>query len=146
MVESKRVLTEPPLVQTTQPQFPQPLFISLVFQNLLHLCCPALNKLLGLTVFLVLRGTKLNTALEVRPHECSVQRDDCLPSSADYSISDTHQDASDLFGHLGTLLAQQLTSPDSSPLCSLPATLPQTCNSVWGCCDQSAGLSTWSYS
>ncbi|GAB0184399.1 hypothetical protein GRJ2_000905200 [Grus japonensis] len=58
-----------------------------------------------LNVLLVLRDPKLNTALEVRPHQCRVQGDDRFPTPAGHTISDTSQDAVGLLGHLGTLLA-----------------------------------------
>ena len=43
--------------------------------------------------------------LEVRPHKCQVQGQDYFPSPAHRTIRDTNQDATDLLGHLGTLLA-----------------------------------------
>ncbi|KAK4816015.1 hypothetical protein QYF61_011005, partial [Mycteria americana] len=55
--------------QAKQPQFPQPLLISLVLQTLHHLRCPSLDTLQPLNVSLVVGGPKLNTAFEVRPHK-----------------------------------------------------------------------------
>ncbi|KAK4806839.1 hypothetical protein QYF61_005635 [Mycteria americana] len=51
------------------------------------------------------RGPKLNTVFEVRPHQGRVQGHDHFPSPAGHAISDTSQDAIGLLGHLGTLLA-----------------------------------------
>ncbi|KAK4812350.1 hypothetical protein QYF61_017127, partial [Mycteria americana] len=51
-------------VEAKQPQFPQPLPISLVLQTLPQLRCPSLDTLQPLNVSLVVRGTKLNTAFE----------------------------------------------------------------------------------
>ncbi|KAK4830184.1 hypothetical protein QYF61_008975 [Mycteria americana] len=88
-----------------QPQFPQLLLRRLLLQTLHQLCCPSLDTLQHLHVFLVVRGPKLNTVFEVRPHQCRVQGDDRFPSPAGHMISDTSQDAIGLLGHLGTLLA-----------------------------------------
>ena len=57
----------------------------------------------GLNVFLAVRGPKLDTALEVRPHQDGVQGDNYFPVPAGHNISDTSQDAIGLLGHLGTL-------------------------------------------
>ena len=42
------------------------------------LCCPFLEMLQGLLIFLVVRCTKLNTALRVQPQQCRIQGDDHL--------------------------------------------------------------------
>ncbi|KAK4815015.1 hypothetical protein QYF61_013467, partial [Mycteria americana] len=105
VVESNEVSPQPPFLQAKQPQFPQPLLIRLVLQTLHQLRCPSLDTLQHLNVSLVVRGPKLNTAFEVRPHQCRVQGDNHFPSSAGHTISDTSQDAICLLGHLGTLLA-----------------------------------------
>ena len=68
VTESTKVSTEPPLLQTEQSQLLQPLLIRL--QTPHQLCCPALDTLQGLDVFLTVRGPKLDTVLEVRPHQC----------------------------------------------------------------------------
>ncbi|KAK4823028.1 hypothetical protein QYF61_024830 [Mycteria americana] len=91
--------------QAKQPQFPQPLLIRLVLQTLHQLRCPSLHTLQHLNVSLVVRGPKLNTGFEVRPHQCRVQGHDHFPSPAGHTISDTSQDAVGFLGHLGTLLA-----------------------------------------
>ncbi|KAK4830770.1 hypothetical protein QYF61_013259 [Mycteria americana] len=52
-----------------------------------------------------LRGPKLNTVFEVRPHPGRVQGHDHFPSPAGHAISDTSQDAVGFLGCLGTLLA-----------------------------------------
>ncbi|KAK4814248.1 hypothetical protein QYF61_012744, partial [Mycteria americana] len=54
---------------------------------------------------LSVRGPKLNTVFEVRPHQCQVQGHDHFPSPAGHTIPDTSQDAIGFLGHLGTLLA-----------------------------------------
>ncbi|KAK4810580.1 hypothetical protein QYF61_007317, partial [Mycteria americana] len=98
VVESDKVSPQPPFLQAKQPQVPQPLLIRL-------LRCPSLDTLQPLNVSLVVRGPTLNTAFEVQPHQCQIQRDDHFPSPAGHTISDTSQDVIGLLGHLGTLLA-----------------------------------------
>ena len=68
-----------------------------------------------LNVLLVVRGSKLNTALEVWPHQCRVQGHDPLPAPAGHTIPDTSQDAAGLLGHLGTLLAHVQLTVDQHP-------------------------------
>ncbi|KAK4809957.1 hypothetical protein QYF61_002914 [Mycteria americana] len=70
-----------------------------------QLCCPSLDALQHLNVFLVVRGPKLNTVFEVQPHQCQVQGDNHFPSPAGHAISDTSQAAIGLLGYMGTLLA-----------------------------------------
>ncbi|KAK4831331.1 LOW QUALITY PROTEIN: hypothetical protein QYF61_016820, partial [Mycteria americana] len=72
-VESDEVSPQPPFLQAEQPQVPQPLPISLVLQTLPQLHCPSLDTLQPLKVSLGVGGPKLNTAFEVRPHQCRVQ-------------------------------------------------------------------------
>ncbi|KAK4826053.1 hypothetical protein QYF61_004168 [Mycteria americana] len=115
VVESDKVSPQPPFLQTKQPQFPQPLLISLVLQTLHQLRCPSLDTLQHLNVSLVVRGPKLNTVFEVRPHQCQVQGHDHCPSPAGHAISDTSQDAVGLLGHLGTLLAHIQPSVNQYP-------------------------------
>ncbi|KAK4810335.1 hypothetical protein QYF61_019138 [Mycteria americana] len=88
-----------------QPQLPQPLPISLVLQTFPQLCCPSLDMFQPLNVSLVVRGPKLNTVFEVRPHQCRVRGHNHCPSPAGHAIFDTSQDAIGFLGHLGTLLA-----------------------------------------
>ncbi|KAK4810734.1 hypothetical protein QYF61_007708 [Mycteria americana] len=88
-----------------QPQVPQPLLIRLVLQTLHQLRCPSLDMPQHLNVSLLVRGPKLNTVFEVRPHHCRVQGHDRFPSPAGHAISDTSQDAIGFLGRLGTLLA-----------------------------------------
>jgi len=64
-----------------------------------------LDMLQQLNVLLVVRGPKLNTVLQVWPHQCPVQGHNHLPISAGHTIPDTSQDAIGLLDHLGTLLA-----------------------------------------
>ncbi|KAK4808361.1 hypothetical protein QYF61_026964 [Mycteria americana] len=98
-----------------QPQLPQPLPISLVLQTLPQLRCPSLDTLQPLNVPLVVRGPKLNTAFEVRPHQCRVQGHDHCPSPAGHAISHTSQDAIGFLGHLGTLLAHIQAAVNQHP-------------------------------
>ncbi|KAK4819901.1 hypothetical protein QYF61_014636 [Mycteria americana] len=92
-VESDEVSPQPPFLQAEQPQVPQPLPISLVLQTLPQLRCPSLDTLQPLNVSLVARGPTLNTAFEVRPHQCRVQGHDHCPTPAGHTIPDTSQDA-----------------------------------------------------
>ena len=74
-----------PLLQTKQPQFPQPLLIRLVFQTL--------------NVFLVVRGQKMNRAFKVQPHQCQVQGYNHFPITVGSTISDESEDVTDLLSH-----------------------------------------------
>ncbi|KAK4817679.1 hypothetical protein QYF61_024908 [Mycteria americana] len=98
-----------------QPQVPQPLLIRLVLQTLHQLRCPSLDTLQHLNVSLVVGGPKLNTAFEVRPHQCRVQGHDHFPSPAGHTIFDTSQDAIGFLGHLGTLLAHIQAAVNQHP-------------------------------
>ncbi|KAK4826520.1 hypothetical protein QYF61_010017 [Mycteria americana] len=91
--------------QAKQSQLPQPLLIRLLLQTLHQLRCPSLDTLQHLNVSLVVRGPKLNTGFEVRPHQGRVQGHDHFPSPAGHTIFDTSQDAIGFLGCLGTLLA-----------------------------------------
>ncbi|KAK4823872.1 hypothetical protein QYF61_007628 [Mycteria americana] len=115
VVESDKVSPQPPLLQAKQPQFPQPLLIRLVLQTLHQLRCPSLDTLQHLSVSLVVRGPKLNTVFEVRPHQCRVQGHDHFPSPAGHAISDTSQDAVGFLGHLGTLPAHVQPAVNQHP-------------------------------
>ncbi|KAK4820326.1 hypothetical protein QYF61_023559 [Mycteria americana] len=115
VAESDEVSPQPPFLQAEQPQVPQPLPISLVLQTLPQLRCPSLDTLQPLNVSLGARGPTLNTAFEVRPHQCRVQGRDHFPSPAGHAIADTSQDAIGLLGHLGTLLAHIQPAVDQHP-------------------------------
>ncbi|KAK4808358.1 hypothetical protein QYF61_026961 [Mycteria americana] len=115
LVESDEVSPQPPFLQAEQPQLPQPLPISLVLQTLPQLRCPSLDTLQPLHVSLGVRGPKLNTAFEVRPHQCRVQGHDHFPSPAGHANFDTSQDAIGFLGHLGTLLAHIQPAVDQHP-------------------------------
>ncbi|KAK4823743.1 hypothetical protein QYF61_006012 [Mycteria americana] len=91
--------------QAKQSQLPQPLLIRLLLQTLHQLHCPSLDTLQHLNVSLVVKGPKLNTVFEVRPHQCRVQGHDHFSGPASHTISDISQDAIGILGHLGTLLA-----------------------------------------
>ncbi|KAK4824837.1 hypothetical protein QYF61_020210 [Mycteria americana] len=101
--------------QAKQPQFPQPLLIRLLLQTLHQLRCPSLDMLQHLNVSLVVRGPKLNTVFEVRPHQCRVQGHDHFPSPAGHTIFDTSQDAIGFLGRLGTLLAHIQVAVNQHP-------------------------------
>jgi len=115
VVESEKVYPQPPLLQTKQPHFPQPLLIRLVLQTLHQPRCPSLDMLQQLNALLVLRRPKLNTVLQVRPHQCRVQGHDHLSTPAGHIIPETSQDAVVLLGHLGTLLAHVQLAVDQHP-------------------------------
>jgi len=74
VVEWDKVFPEPPVLQTCAPDPSQ-------------LCCPSLDTLLGLSVCLVVRGSKLNVLLEVWPHQSCVQRDSYLTAPSDRELS-----------------------------------------------------------
>ncbi|KAK4812871.1 hypothetical protein QYF61_024168, partial [Mycteria americana] len=114
-VESDEVSPQPPFLQAEQPQVPQPLPISLVLQTLPQLRCPSLDTLQPLHVSLGVRGPTLNTAFEVRPHQCRVQGHNHCPTPAGHAISDTSQDAVVLLGHLGTLPAHIQAAVNQHP-------------------------------
>ncbi|KAK4827238.1 hypothetical protein QYF61_015685 [Mycteria americana] len=103
------------LLQAKQSQLPQPLLTRLVLQTLHQLRCPSLHTLQHLNVSLVVRGPKLNTGFEVRPHQCQVQGHNHFPSPAGHTMSDTSQDAVGFLGHLGTLLACIQPAVDQHP-------------------------------
>ena len=65
VVESDKFPPQPPLLQTEQPQLPQPLLTRLVLQTPHQPRCPSLDMIQPLNVLLVVRGPELNTALEV---------------------------------------------------------------------------------
>ncbi|KAK4831047.1 hypothetical protein QYF61_014979 [Mycteria americana] len=115
VVESDKVSPQPPFLQAKQSQLPQPLLIRLLLQILHQLRCPSLDMLQHPHISLVVRGPKLNTVFEVRPHQCQVQGDDHFPSPADHAISDTSQDAIGLLGRLGTLPAHIQAAVNQHP-------------------------------
>ncbi|KAK4827827.1 hypothetical protein QYF61_021911 [Mycteria americana] len=115
VVESDKVSPQPPFLQAKQPQFPQPPLIRLVLQTLHQLRCPSLDTLQHLNVPLVVRGPKLNTVFEVRPHQCRVQWHNHFPSPAGHAVFDTSQDAIGFLGHLGTLLAHVQPAVNQHP-------------------------------
>ncbi|KAK4815206.1 hypothetical protein QYF61_021825 [Mycteria americana] len=113
--ESDEVSPQPPFLQAKQSQLPQPLLIRLLLQTLHQLRCPSLHTLQHLNVSLVVGGPKLNTAFEVRPHQCRVQGHDHCPSPAGHTIFDTSQDAIGFLGRLGTLLAHIQAAVNQHP-------------------------------
>ncbi|KAK4815370.1 hypothetical protein QYF61_001358 [Mycteria americana] len=102
-------------IDAKQPQFPQPLLIRLLLQTLHQLRCPSLHTLQHLNVLLVVRGPKLNTGFEVRPHQCRVQGHDPFPAPAGHTTPDTSQDAVGFLGHLGTLPAHVQPAVNQHP-------------------------------
>ncbi|KAK4830313.1 hypothetical protein QYF61_009818 [Mycteria americana] len=115
VVESDEVSPQPPFLQAKQSQLPQPLLIRLLLQTLHQLRCPSLDTLQHLNVSLVVRGPKLNTGFEVRPHQCRVQGHNHFPSPAGHAIFDTSQDAIGFLGRLGTLLAHIQAAVNKHP-------------------------------
>ena len=91
--------------------------------------CPSLDMLQGLKFFLLVKSPKLNTVLEVQPHQSWVQWDNHLPAPAGCTISDTGQNAIGFLAawHTAGLCSseRQPTSPHSFPPLSVPATLPK---------------------
>ncbi|KAJ7395104.1 hypothetical protein BTVI_157823 [Pitangus sulphuratus] len=71
-----------------QAQLPQMLFITLVLHILHQIHCSSLDTLQHLDVLFV-RSPKLNTGLEVQPHQCWV-RGQSLSGPADQTIADTN--------------------------------------------------------
>ena len=108
VVESNKVSPEPPLLQNEQSQLSQLLLITPVLQTPHQFCCHSLDTLLD--VILVVRGSEMNTVLEMQS-QCQVQR---VPGPTGCTISYTSQDAISLLCHLGTLLAHvQLLSANT---------------------------------
>ncbi|TRZ10881.1 hypothetical protein HGM15179_016230 [Zosterops borbonicus] len=70
VIESDKVTSESPFLQAKKPQLPQSSFIWLVFQDPHQPCCPPLDAFKHLNVLPKLRGTELDTALKVWPHQC----------------------------------------------------------------------------
>ncbi|KAK4823855.1 LOW QUALITY PROTEIN: hypothetical protein QYF61_007503 [Mycteria americana] len=119
VVESDKVSPQPPILQTKQPQFPQPLLIRLLLQTLHQLRCPSLDTLQHLNVSLV---------------DSSAEYRGTIPTPAGHAIFDTSQDAIGFLGHLGTLLAHIQPALDQhlqvlflwaafQPLCPKPVAL-----------------------
>ena len=74
VVKNNKVSPEPPHLQTEQSQLPQPFLIRPVLQTPHQLHCPSLDTLQGLSVFLVVRGSKLNTlCIQGAASQCLVQ-------------------------------------------------------------------------
>ncbi|KAK4814106.1 LOW QUALITY PROTEIN: hypothetical protein QYF61_008201, partial [Mycteria americana] len=115
VVESNKVSPQPPFLQAKQPQLPQPPLLRLLLQTLHQLRCPSLDSLQHLNVSLVVRGPKLNTVFEVRPHQCRVQGHNHFPTPAGHTSPDTSQDAVGFLGHLGTLLAHIQAAVNQHP-------------------------------
>ncbi|KAK4810625.1 hypothetical protein QYF61_007362 [Mycteria americana] len=113
--ESDKVSPQPPFLQAKQSQLPQPLLIRLLLQTLHQLRCPSLHTLQYLNIPLVVGGPKLNTVVEVRPHQCRVQGHNHFPSPAGHAIFDTSQDAIGFLGRLGTLLAHIQVAVNQHP-------------------------------
>jgi len=56
VLESDRVFSEPSFLQTKESQFLQPLFVGPLLQTL-QFCCPSLDMLQELNVFLVVEAS-----------------------------------------------------------------------------------------
>lgn len=59
VVGSDKVLSEAPLLQNKQSQFPQSILVRLVLWTLLQHCCMCFDPLQHISVFLIVRGSKL---------------------------------------------------------------------------------------
>ncbi|KAK4827587.1 hypothetical protein QYF61_019489 [Mycteria americana] len=59
-----------------------------------------------------MRGSKLNTVFEMRPHQCRVQEHDHFPTLPGHTMSDTSQDAVGFLGHLGTQVGHLVIEGD----------------------------------
>ncbi|KAJ7422829.1 hypothetical protein BTVI_12175 [Pitangus sulphuratus] len=106
VVENNNVL------QAEKPQFSQLLLVKLVFHTLHQLGCPPLDMF---QYFLEVRGPKLDTGLEMWPHQCRVQQNNHFPSLAGHTVWDTIQNAIGLLGHLDTLLAHVQLAVNQHP-------------------------------
>ena len=114
VVECNEVSPEPPLLQTKQSHLPQ--LIRLVLQTLQQFCCSSLDMFQGLNVFLVVRDSKLNTILKVRPH-LSAKYKGMITSLLLLGtlFLNAGQDGIGPLGHLGTLLARVQLSVNQYP-------------------------------
>ena len=100
VVESNKVPPAPPLLlkrteETEQSQLPQPVFIRPVLQTPHQFCCPSLDTLQGLSVFLAVAGPKQYSRCSLTSIEYSIEysTEGHFPASAGNTISDTSQDA-----------------------------------------------------
>ncbi|KAJ7416598.1 hypothetical protein WISP_70074 [Willisornis vidua] len=89
--------------------------IGLLLQSLHQTRCPSLDALQHLNTLSKLSGPKLDTALDMWPHQCPVQVQNHFPGPAGHTIADTGQDAIGLLCHLGTLLAHVELSAYQNP-------------------------------
>ncbi|KAK4829578.1 hypothetical protein QYF61_005678 [Mycteria americana] len=101
------------LGEETDPHLATASFQAVVESHKLR--CPSLDTLQHLNVSLVVRGPKLNTVFEVRPHQCRVQGHDHFPCPAGHTIPDTSQDTIGFLGHLGTLPAHVQPAVNQHP-------------------------------
>ena len=69
-VENDKVPLQPLFLQTKQSQFPQSLLMRLLLLTSHQPCSSSLDTLQQLHVFLVVRGPKMNTVLQVWSHQC----------------------------------------------------------------------------
>ena len=104
VIEYNNISPVPPLLQTNQSQFFQPLPTEIVLQIPHQLHCPSHDMFQGLDVFLIVSGPKLKTALKMWPHWSWVQGDNHLPGPAGNPISYTSLDNIVLLDHLGKAL------------------------------------------
>ena len=98
------VTPQPSLLQAAQNKWPQPLLISLALQTFRQLGCPPLDTLIVWCPSYV-EAPKLDTVLEVRLHECSVEWNGHLPWLPSYAVLGAPQDMVSPSGCQGTLLS-----------------------------------------
>ena len=93
-----------------------------------HLCSPLLDSPQYVHVFLVLGSPVLDTALQVRPHQCWIKGQDHLPRPAGNTPSNAAQDATSLSfsqGHIAGLVST------CSPRATLAPFLQSCCPDGW---------------
>ena len=144
---TEKVPPQPSLLQTEQPQLPQPLLSRLVLQTLHKPRCPSLDTLQPLHVLLGVRGPNWT------------QHSRCSLTSAEYRGTITSLLLLALYswykpgcrwpswppGHTADSCPAGCPPTPQGPFLpgSFPAPPPQACSAAWGCCDQSAGPGIW---
>ncbi|KAJ7395280.1 Dihydropyrimidine dehydrogenase [NADP(+)] [Pitangus sulphuratus] len=81
-----------------------------------------------LNVLPIVRDPELDTGLEVQPHQCHLQEDNHFLGPDGHIVSDPGQDAIDLLGHLGTLLAYVQLAVNQHPQVFKAMNIPQIRN------------------
>jgi len=140
-----KVPSQPSLLQAKQAQLPQPLLIGEMFQSPHHPRSPPLDSLQQLLIFLELGSPALDTALQMGPHQGSVEGEENLPQPAGHTPPNAPQETIGLLGSQGTLLAHgSLVVPQHSqvPLrrAALCSSLLHVLSTAVPCCRQGTGL------